>query len=213
MRRALALAIGLAGAPGTVWPQADPPGPELSVALQRTDAGLEARIRVIQLSAAGELVTLLQSGFPLYVTHRAELWRARSNWFDQFIEDVSWEVIVTYDPLSERFITVRSDGTRRVHRGVAELERVLSTVYRVPLRAPGNGRFYSVATVEAIPLSDSDLEETARWLRGDLPKAATDQGGSVGDALARGARRLLVRAAGLSKVKLSARSAQVTFPP
>lgn len=212
MRRALAVAFGLAWAPGVLWSQTDSLEPALVATLQLTDAGLEARIRATQLSAAGELVTLLQSGFPLYVTHRAELWRARSNWFDQFISDVSWEVIVTYDPLSERFLTVRSDGRRRVHRGVIDLERALSTVYRVPFAARGGGRFYVVATVEATPLSDSDLEETARWLRGDLPEAATEQGGSVGDALARGARRLLVRAAGLSKVKLSARSAQVTIP-
>jgi hypothetical protein len=213
VRRALALALALAAVPSAARPQADAPGPTLTVTLQATDSGLEARLRTTQLSAAGELVSLLQSGFPLYVMHRVELWRARSNWFDQFISDVTWEVIVTYDPLSERFLTVRSDGARRVHRGVAELERALSTVYRVPLAAQGSGRFYSVASVEATPLSDSDLEETARWLRGDLPETATEQGGSVGDALARGARRLLVRAAGLSKVKLSARSARVTLPP
>ena len=191
-------------------PQQGGDAPHLALALDTADAGLEARVQATAITNAGELLSLLQSGFPLYVTHRVELWRARANWFDQFVLEVRWEVIVSYDPLSERFLTVRSDGARGLYRGSGELERALSTVYRVPLSTPGPGRFYAIATVEATPLSDSDLEETARWLRGDLPEAATGQGGTVGDALARGARRLLVRAAGLSKIKLTSRSDGVT---
>lgn len=211
MRRALALVLALA-----VWPPAalspQDASPQLTLALEASNAGLEARLRATGVTTAGELLSLLQSGFPLYVTHRVELWRARANWFDQFIAEVIWEVIVTYDPLSERFLTARSDGARGVYRGAQELERALSTVYRVPLGVPGPGRFYTVATVEATPLNDSDLEETARWLRGDLPEAATGEGGTVGDALARGARRLLVRAAGLSEITLTTRSERVTVP-
>jgi len=184
--------------------------PHLTLELDASGAELEARLHATDITAGGELVSLLQSGFPLYVTHRVELWRARASWFDQFVTEVRWEVIVTYDPLSERFLTARSDGARGVYRGPDELERTLGTVYRVPLSVPGPGRFYAIATVEATPLNDSDLEETARWLRGDLPEAATGEGGTVGDALARGARRLLVRAAGLSRIKLTARSDGVT---
>jgi len=184
--------------------------PHLVLELLSSDAGLEARLRATDITAGGELLALLRSGFPLYVTHKVELWRARASWFDQFVAEVRWEVIVTYDPLSERFLTARSDGARGVHRSADELERALATVYRVPLTSPGPGRYYTIATVEATPLNDSDLDETARWLRGDLPEAATGEGGTVGDALARGARRLLVRAAGLSKIKLTARSDGVT---
>jgi len=212
VRRALALVLTLAAWPHAARPQQVASGPGLVVTLDASDAGLDAHLRATGVVAAGEIVSLLQSGFPLYVTHRVELWRARANWFDQFITEVRWEVIVTYDPLSERFLTARSDGARGLFRGPDELDRALSTVYRVPLGAPGTGRFYVVATVEATPINDSDLEETARWLRGDLPEAATGEGGTVGDALARGARRLLVRAAGLSKIKLTTRSDGVTVP-
>lgn len=212
MRRAFALVLALAAWPWVARPQQEPSGPRLALTLEASEVGLEARLRATALAARGDLLALLESGFPLYVTHRVELWRARSNWFDQFVTEVRWEVIVTFDPLSERFLTVRSDGARGVYRGAEELERTLSTVYRVPLSALGPGRYYALATVEATPLNDSDLEETARWLRGDLPEAATGEGGTVGDALARGARRLLVRAAGLSKVRLATRSDGVTVP-
>jgi hypothetical protein len=47
--------------------------------------------------------------------------------------------------------------------------------------------------------------ELERWLRGEVGPAVTG-GGGVGDALARGLQRVMVRIAGLPRLTLEARS-------
>ena len=55
--------------------------------------------------------------------------------------------------------------------------------------------------MELSTLSDSDLDELERFLEGDLPGVA--QGGEgIGEALGRGATRLLLRLAGLPSLRL-----------
>ncbi len=58
-------------------------------------------------------------------------------------------------------------------------------------------------------LNDTDLEELTRWLKGDVSPALSG-GGNVGNALARGAQRVLVRIAGLPHLTLEARSETFT---
>jgi hypothetical protein len=60
-------------------------------------------------------------------------------------------------------------------------------------------------TLQITTLSDSDLQELERFLRGDLgPAAGGDQ--DMGNAVGRGARRLLLRIAGLPTLRLEART-------
>ena len=67
------------------------------------------------------------------------------------------------------------------------------------------GTYYYQVLLTLTTLSDSDLAELERFLRGDLGGAAAGQDG-VGDALGRGARRLLLRLAGLPSLRLDGRS-------
>ncbi len=61
--------------------------------------------------------------------------------------------------------------------------------------------------LEVTTLNDTDLQELERWLKGDVSPAVSG-GGSFGDALVRGAQRVLVRIAGLPRLNLEARSAE-----
>src|SRR5256885_5688711 len=133
----------------------------------------------------------MRSGFPLRLHYRLELWRSRSGWFDQFVSDASWDAVARHDPLADDFVLLRSSGTVIRYGTPDDLEHALEIPYRVNLQPKGAGNFYFLCRLDVTTLNDADLEQLARWLKGD------ESGGNVGGALARGAQRLLVRIAGL----------------
>jgi hypothetical protein len=75
----------------------------------------------------------------------------------------------------------------------------------VRLTAKGAGQYYFLCRLEITTLNDTDLDELTRWLKGDVGPAVSG-GGNLGQALARGAQRALIRIAGLPKLTLEARS-------
>lgn len=166
-----------------------------------------ARVQAFGLLADSQFIALLRSGFPLRLHYRLELWRVRSSWFDEFVREVHWDVVVRHDPLSDEFALLRTGGATTRHAGVADLARAIALPYRVTLSPRGDGDFYYMCRLEATTLNESDLEEVTRWLRGDVGPAVS-QRGNVGDALARGAQRTLLRLAGLPRLTLEARSDQ-----
>ena len=157
------------------------------------------------LLADGKFVSLMRSGLPLRLHYRLELWRVRGGWFDQFGRDLEWDAVARHDPLAEDFVLIRANGATSRHANAEELIRALEVPYRIPLVAPGPGRYYFVCRLEVATLNDTDLAELDRWLRGEVGPAVTG-GGGVGDALARGLQRVMVRIAGLPRLTLEARS-------
>ncbi len=100
---------------------------------------------------------------------------------------------------------IRGNGTVSRHATADDLARALQIPYRIPLGAPGSGRFYFHCRLDLTTLNDTDLAELERWLKGEVGPAVAG-GGGVGDALARGLQRALVRIAGLPRLTLEARS-------
>lgn len=191
-------ALLLLGA-GTAAAQA----PSLTVTLQSA----VPRVRSTGLLADGKFVGLMRSGFPLRLHYRLELWKVRSSWFDQFVREASWDVVARHDPLADDFVLIRPGGAITRYATPEELVRALDIPYTVTLRATGagRGRFYFLSRLEVTTLNDTDLEELSRWLEGDVGPAVSGDG-NVGEALARGAQRVLVRLAGLPRLRLEARS-------
>jgi hypothetical protein len=165
------------------------------------------RVQATGLLADGKFVALMRSGFPLRLHYRLELWRVRSSWFDQHVRDASWDALARHDPLADDFVLIRSGGGATRYATAEDLGRALDVPYRVTLTAPeaAQGRFYYLCRLQVTTLSDTDLEEFTRWLKGDVGPAVSG-GGSLGTALARGAQRVLVRIAGLPRLTLEARS-------
>jgi hypothetical protein len=197
--RVLALAFAL-----VVW--------AASVAAQRPDLAVTAesagaRVQARGLLADSQFVTLLRSGFPLRLHYRLELWRVRSSWFDVFVREVGWDAVARHDPLTDEFILLRTGGATTRHASAEDLDRALTVPYRVALAATGRDAYYYLGRLEATTLNQSDLDELTRWLRGDVGPAVTGRG-NVGDALARGAQRTLLRLAGLPRLTLEGRSAR-----
>lgn len=175
--------------------------PALSVTLQSRTP----EVRVMHLLTDGKFVSLMRSGLPLRLHYRLELWRVRSSWFDKFGRDVQWDAVARHDPLAEDFVLIRANGTTSRHASAEELARALGVPYRIPLIPPGPGRYYFVCRLEVATLNDTDLAELEHWLRGEVGPAVAG-GGGVGDALARGLQRVMVRIAGLPRLTLEARS-------
>ena len=188
-------------------PGAAAQAPSLSVTLQSATP----RVQSTALLADGKFVALMRSGFPLRLHYRLELWRVRSRWFDEHVRDASWDVLARHDPLADDFVLIRSGGVVRRYAIAEHLARALDVPYQVTLTAPASahGKFYYLCRLQVTTLNDTDLEELTRWLKGDVGPAVSGEG-NFGDALARGAQRVLVRIAGLPRLNLEARSAAFT---
>ena len=188
---------GLLLASGTAAAQS----PTLTVTLQSN----VPRVRSTGLLTDGKFVGLMRSGFPLRLHYRLELWKVRSSWFDQFIREVSWDAVARNDPLADDFVLIRQGGAVSRYATPEELAAALDIPYIVTLRPSEGGRYYFIARLEVTTLNDTDLQELSRWLSGDVGPAVSS-GENFGDALARGAQRVLVRLAGLPRQQLEARS-------
>jgi len=180
--------------------------PTLTVTVQSS----VPRVRSSGLLADGKFVGLMRSGFPLRLHYRLELWRVRRSWFDQYIREVSWDAVARNDPLADDFMLIRQGGSITRYATSEELAAALEIPYTVTMRPSGSEgeRFYFVARLEVTTLNDTDLQELSRWLSGDVGPAVSG-GENFGDALARGAQRVLVRLAGLPRQRLEARSATI----
>ena len=149
----------------------------------------------------------LKNGFPVHYHFTLELWR-KGGLFDHLARDAEWDAFVRLDPLTGEYDLIRSSGTVEHFTQVDAVSRALASPFHVDLLPPaGSGtRYYYVATLQIESLSESELAEVERWLTGDVGPAISHNG-NIGDALAEGFRRLLIRFSGLPRRTLEARSA------
>ena len=166
----------------------------------------EARVR--GLLEDDRWTSALLSGLPLRLHYRLELWRSRGAWFDAALRSVEWDVVVRREPLLDQYaVTTVLLGRTRQQRypDLATLGTALGVAYRIAVRATDKGEYYYVATLSVSTLSDADLDEMDRVLRGETG-AATDDNGDIGDAVSRTARRMLLRVAGLPIMRVEGKS-------
>ncbi len=175
--------------------------PALTVTLQAATP----RVQTLDLLADGRFLALMRSGFPLRLHYRLELWQVRSRWFDRFVREVPWDAVARHDPLADDFVLIRTGGSFTRYATPEQLAAALEIPYTVTLQPTATGRFYFVCRLEVTTLNDTDLEELSRWLKGDVGPAVSGEG-NLGEALARGAQRVLVRIAGLPRLRLEGRS-------
>ena len=181
--------------------------PILRVSLERAADGTIGApvVRAAVPIAGGVFGAALHDGFPVAVTFRLELRHSVRILPDRLERQAEWDAVVLLDPLTNEYSLIRSGGTQEHFTSVRAVERALATPFRVDLMPSGSGQFYYVAVMEIESLSLTELEEVERWLRGDVGNAVSREG-DVGDALARGLRRLLVRISGLPRRRVESRS-------
>ncbi len=208
----LALAVAcLMAAPAAVGQSQSPVQFDITLAQDSSRSGSRAPIaRATRLLEDDRWRSVLQGALPLRLHFRIELWRTRSVWFDEFRRQVEWDVVVRREPLLDQYsvVTITPGGaTERRYATVESLAAALSYAYRITMEPADQGTFYYTGALGISTLSESDLEEVERFLRGDLGPAAAG-GKSLGQALSEGAQRLLLRLAGVPSVSLEARSAR-----
>jgi hypothetical protein len=185
-------------------------------AAQETGAPMELRLRSGEGSVQvilGEILERpgvrqsLEAGLPVRIGIVVELWRDRV--VDALEGRHEWRGTVVMDPLSGRYRTETDGGAVGEFVSLAGARAFLQGQLQIPLAPGREGRFYYLGRMEVETLSLSDLEELRRWLQGDLG-AAVEGEESVGGALGRGLRRLLVRALGLPVQRYQTRTPTFT---
>lgn len=180
---------------------------QLPTATRLTAEGPLVRSRAIL--ADPYLRELLQSGFPVRLSYRVELW-ADGRFFDELQRSAEWEVRVIFRGVPQTYEVIQVVGDRPLSLGTfARLEDAdvaAARPVRVPIRAPADDRrFYYLATLEVEAMSMTDLEELNRWLRGELQPTVRGQR-NAGTALTRGIRSLATRLLGGERREYSERS-------
>jgi uncharacterized protein DUF4390 len=216
LRPALALlplalaAIAIAARPAALEAQGRQ-GVRLEARLAADSAANGARNPVVRsehLLEDDRWLTALRSGLPVRQHYRIEVWRSREGWFDLFDRQTEWDVVVRHEPLLDQYTLLTITGSRVQERRYATLDALnaaLGFSYQVNIRPQRQGEYYYAAALEISTLSDSDLDELERFLEGDLEGVAGGREG-IGDALGRGATRLLLRLAGLPSLRIEART-------
>lgn len=171
------------------------------------DGGRNPVVRSANLLDDDRWLTALRSGLPIRLHYRVEVWRSRDGWFDLFDRQTEWDVVLRHEPLLDHYTLLTLTGSRVQERRYATLDALnaaLGFSYQVNVRPRQPGDYYYAASLEISTLSDTDLDELERFLEGGLDGV---QGrGGIGDALGRGATRLLLRLAGLPSLRLEVRT-------
>jgi hypothetical protein len=157
------------------------------------------RIAVTQVFADPEMRELLRSSFPAQLRFRMELWR-EGGWFDDLERAAEWDVVVAYDPSAQLYRVRRQMGSQAEDLGgyvtLTSAQAVLERPYRVALTPSRPGRrYYYNLTLDIETLSVSDLDQLARWMRGELQPAVQGKGNPA-NALGNGVRTLVSRVLG-----------------
>jgi len=202
------LSVGPAVGAQEVRERAPPAAPSLTVRLSPVpEVALDTPVvRAEHLLDDRVFDGALRNGFPVHYHFRLELWR-KAALFDHLASDAEWDNFVRLDALTGEYDLIRSTGTIEHFTQADAVSRALAVPFHVDLLPPpGSGtRYYYVATLEVESLSESELAEVERWLTGDVGPAISHTG-NIGDALAQGFRRLLIRFSGLPRRRLEARS-------
>ncbi len=149
-------------------------------------------------------LSALRQGLPVRLSYRLEIWRSREAWLDEVQRQIEWTVVIRHEPLLDQFSVVRllPNGVRRnVYGTPGALAAALGVPVRFTVAPREAGTFYYAATLAVATLSDSDLDQFERILRGEL-----DPANGEGRTLLQRARRLVLSLAGLPTANLSAKS-------
>ncbi|MEO8636481.1 MAG: DUF4390 domain-containing protein [Gemmatimonadales bacterium] len=170
-----------------------------------THGGRDPTVRMRNLFADTPWLSALRQGLPVRLQYRLEVWRSRAGWFDVLDRQVEWTVVVRHEPLLDQFSVVRLLPPNRVlqnrYATPGALAALLGSPYRFKVAPESEGQYYYAASLDVSTLSDSDLDDLQRLLKGELTP-----GEGKGQSLTQRARRLILRLAGLPTLSVQGRS-------
>lgn len=158
----------------------------------------------------GGLRRALHSGLPIRIEVSVELWR--DGFFDQQEAGGTWRASVLHDAVTQTYEFQIEDEEPVSLPDLARVAQELQAGFESEVRPRREGRYYYLAEVELQTLSLSDLEELGRWLQGDLGPLVEGEE-SAETAVARGLRRVMVRALRLPARRERLRTPSFDWPP
>ncbi len=156
-------------------------------------------------------LSALRQGLPIRLQYRLEIWRSRETWVDELVRQIEWTIVIRHEPLLDQFSVValrpNNSVSSRTYGTPGALAAALGVPYQLPVGPKTAGGYYYNATLVVATLSESDLDQFERVLKGELTPDAENE------RLAQRLRRLILRLAGLPTQSLSARSERFAVEP
>ncbi|HEU0079091.1 MAG TPA: hypothetical protein VFQ76_15665, partial [Longimicrobiaceae bacterium] len=152
LRLAACLLLALLALAGAARAQGSRP---LTVAAGAAAAGWRPVVRAQGLLADPGLRDALDSGLPLRIRFRVELWE--KSVFDRLLGTHRAALAVLQDPLDGAY-TLDNGRVEQRFRSLAEVESAVEGAFASSLHPTRRGRFYYIAVLEIETLSLSDLE-------------------------------------------------------
>lgn len=165
-----------------------------------------AYVRTFNLLEDTPWLTVLRQGLPVRLRYRIDVWRSRQVLADQLASQYEWQVVIRHQPLLDNFTLYRifpgQKARSNTYATSGALGASISAPYSIPFKLSEEGTHYYSVSLRVETLSDSDLDDFNRVLRGEIVSGG---GGSLADR----AKRLALKLAGLPTLDLSGES--VTF--
>ena len=113
----------------------------------------------------------LDRGLTVSVSYQIELWRQRSNWFDQNVDYIILTFTLSYNTLDDRYVFQSRDERRttglfwKALKLLSEQKEIFITT-REKLKP--NNIYYLEIKGRVKPLSVENLNEISQWLKGEV---------------------------------------------
>lgn len=165
-------------------------------------------VRAEHMLAGERIQQLLLAGFPARFHFRLELWSKGRFFLDQLEGAAEWDVWARYLPVERVYEVLQVQDEHALSLGkfadVADAERAIGRPNAAAIRARvSSRRQYYQATLAVEVLSERDLDEVARWLKGDVEPGITGEANPA-SILSRGVRTLASRLLGGEKLEYQA---------
>lgn len=172
-------------------------------------------VRASNMLAGDRIRELLNAGFPARFQFRVELWSV-GRFFDTFEKAGEYTLLVRYLPADRVYEVTHVQDDRAFSLGrfaaVADAERAIGRAMAAPLSARAiPRRQYYQATLTVEVLSEKDIDEVARWLKGDIEPGITGKANPA-SAVTRGVRTLATRLLGGEKAEYEATTTPFLVP-
>ena len=179
---------------------------QAQLAVSPSDTDRRAIVTVGAVLAEAALAEALQSGLPVRMRFRTELWRDEV--LDDLVDDDEFVIVLRYEPIERRYEVYdqRRRGAAGFFSSYDRMRAAIENRYAIEMRPRSRGRYYYLSTLEVETLALSDLDELQGWLRGELTPAVSGTGSILG-AIGNGAKRVFIRVLGLPARRIEARSA------
>jgi hypothetical protein len=170
------------------------------------------RVRATNMLSREKIRKLLLAGFPARFHFRVELWSERG-WFSDRLESaIEYDVFARYLPLEKKYDVIQVENDHALSLGkydvIADADRAVGRPFAVPIVAARiEATQYYLTTLIVEALSEKDLDEVERWLKGDVQPGLTGEANPA-SIISRGLRTFASRLLGGEKSEYEVASAK-----